>query len=383
MADTLLGTFRQPFAEQVAAWRLRMADQIGTAAWDDLWQAQHDRAFVVAGAMKADLLADLAGAVDKAITQGTTLEQFRRDFRAIVEARGWHGWTGEGTARGEAWRTRVIYQTNLRTSYMAGRHAQLRKSGYPFWVYRHGGSREPRLHHLSWDGVALPADHPFWAQHYPPNGWGCSCEVRGARTEAGIRRAGGDPDKRLPPGWDATNPRTGAQTGIDKGWGYAPGATVTDAVTALAPKLATLPDPVGRDLVQDWVRSRAFETWTARPMEPFPLALLDAAQAARIGASVRTVSLSPDTFEKQRYRHPELRPAEYARVQDVIAGASDIIQDGAQTLVFVTRSDSTGYVLVVRATNTGDGLFVTSFRRLTASAAETDRELRRLRRRGI
>jgi hypothetical protein len=253
MADdpSIGGTFRRPFAEQVAAWRIRMANQVGTAAWDDLWQAQHDRAFVVAGAQKADLLADLAAAVDKAISQGTTLEEFRRDFRRIVEERGWHGWTGEDTAKGQAWRTRVIYQTNLRTSYAAGRHAQLTAGNFAFWVYRHGGSLEPRLNHLSWDRVALPPDHPFWAQHYPPNGWGCSCYVAGARTAAGVRRVGGDPDKLLPDGWNVFDPRTGAPVGIGKGWGYAPGATVAEDIIRWARQKADrLPSGPGAALVE-------------------------------------------------------------------------------------------------------------------------------------
>lgn len=271
MAPDLLATFRRPFAEQVAAWQRRYANLVQTPAWDHRWQALHDQAFTVAGAMKADLLADLAAAVDKAITRGTTLEEFRRDFRRIVQERGWHGWTGEGSAKGEAWRTRVIYQTNLRTSYAAGRHAQLRAGGFAYWVYRHGGSREPRMHHLSWDRVALPVDHPFWVQHYPPNGWGCSCHVAGARTVAGIRRVGGDPDKLLPPGWDATNPRTGAQVGIDKGWGYAPGSPEASEATAgdagfLAHKLATLPFELGQPLAlsaQAPVR-RGWSDWLER-----------------------------------------------------------------------------------------------------------------------
>jgi uncharacterized protein with gpF-like domain len=250
MADPeLIATFRRPFAEQVAAWRIRLSNQIGTASWRDLWHAQHDRAFVVAGVMKADLLADLAAAVDKAITQGTTLDQFRRDFRRIVEEHGWHGWTGEDRESTEGWRTQVIYRTNVLASYAAGRHAQLTAGGYAFWVYRHGGSEEPRLQHLSWNGVALPPDHPFWAQHYPPNGWGCSCYVAGARTAAGVRRVGGDPDKPLPPGWDRIDPRTGAPTGIDKGWAYAPGASVTDDVNRMvSEKIRRLPAPLARDL---------------------------------------------------------------------------------------------------------------------------------------
>lgn len=237
--------FRQPFAEQQAALRLRLGNLVPTQAWDDLRHNAHDKAFVVAGATKADLLADLATAIEKAISEGTTLEEFRRDFREIVARRGWTGWTGEGSKKGEAWRTRVIYQTNMRTSYAAGRRAQLLAGRYPIWVYRHSGAEHPRLHHLAWDGLALPVDHPFWATHSPPNGWGCGCEIYGARSEAGVRRVGGDPSKVLPEGWNRPDPKTGAPSGIDKGWDYAPGATAADAILTLKDKLPALPAEIG------------------------------------------------------------------------------------------------------------------------------------------
>ena len=236
MAGGIAADLKKPFAQQIAAFRLRLENLVGTTAWDDLSRAQHDRAFMVAGAMKADLLADLAASVDRAVSEGGTLESFRKDFRGIVERHGWHGWTGEESARGQAWRTRVIYKTNMATSYAAGRLAQLREGKFAFWVYRHGGSLEPRLDHLSWNAVALEPDHPFWATHYPPNGWGCSCYVVGARTAAGVRRLGGNPDKALPEGWQAISPKTGAPVGIDKNWDYAPGASVAEDITALAEK---------------------------------------------------------------------------------------------------------------------------------------------------
>jgi hypothetical protein len=216
----------------------------------DVWQAEHDRAFMVAGALKADLLADLAGAVQKAIDDGASLEQFRADFREIVTRRGWHGWTGEGSKRGEAWRTRVIYKTNMATSYAAGRWAQLKAAGYPLLVYRHGGSLDPRIEHLSWDGLILPADHPFWTTHAPPNGWGCSCFVTGARSEVDAVRKGGKPGKRLPDGWAVLNPKTGAPSGIDRGWAYAPGATVAETISQIAAKLPQLPGAISEALTK-------------------------------------------------------------------------------------------------------------------------------------
>lgn len=250
MAD-IAGRLRRPFAEQVAAFRLRLRQLIPTARWDDIWQAEHDRAFMVAGALKADLLADLAAAVDKSIAEGTDLETFRRDFRAIVARNGWHGWTGEGSKKGEAWRTRVIYKTNMATSYAAGRMAQLRAEGWPLLVYRHGGSLEPRPEHLGWDGLILPADHPFWATHAPPNGWGCSCYITGARDVRDAMRKGGKPGLELAAGWDQPAPRTGAPPGIDRGWAYAPGASVAETVTQMAAKAARWPYHVAKAYMQE------------------------------------------------------------------------------------------------------------------------------------
>lgn len=252
MTDWLIAVFRKPFKEAVAAFRLRMGNLVPTARWDDIWQSQHDRAFMVAGATKADLLADLAKAVEKAIAEGTSLEEFRRDFRRIVEERGWHGWTGEGTKGGEAWRTRVIYRTNMRTSYAAGRLAQLVEGGFKLWIYRHGGSLEPRVIHLGWDGLVLPPDHPFWATHAPPNGWGCSCYIVGARSFRGAQRLGGQPGKELPEGWQKLDQKTGAPVGIDKGWAYQPGASAVDDILAMArDKARDLPKPVADALLVD------------------------------------------------------------------------------------------------------------------------------------
>ena len=81
-------------------------------------------------------------AVDKAIADGTTLEEFRRDFDRIVAR---YGWDYNG---GRDWRTRVIYETNLNTSYAAGRWEQLQAA--PFWQYEHADWVEnPRHQHLA------------------------------------------------------------------------------------------------------------------------------------------------------------------------------------------------------------------------------------------
>lgn len=384
MADAALSALlRRPFAEQVAAFRARLGTLLPTARWDDLWQAQHDRAFMVAGAAQADLLADLATAVERAIAGGESIDQFRSRFRDIVRERGWQGWTGQGSAAGEAWRTRVIYTTNLRTSYAAGRMAQLRAGGYSHFIYRHGGSQDPRPQHLAWDGLVLPVDHPFWATHAPPNGWGCSCYLVGARGPATARRLGGDPDKALPEGWDRIDPRTGAPAGIDRGWAYSPGDSVSELVSHLAGKLDQLPAQPSIDLIQSWLAEGVFANWFAKPRGTFPLARLPDADATALGSSARIASLSEETARKQAREHPELTAAEYVLAQRAITAPTAKVQQGRAMVYLREEADpeSGGLVLVVKATRTGQGLFVTSVRRLSRAQASRDAELRRLLRR--
>ena len=383
MADALSGVFRQPFAEQVAAFRLRLGDLVPTAVWDELTGAQHDRAFMVAGATKADLLADLARAVDKAISEGTGFDAFQKDFRALVEKNGWHGWTGEGTAKGEAWRMRTIYRTNMATTYAAGRLAQLRDGKFAFWVYKHGGSLEPRLQHLAWNGVALPPDHPFWREHYPPNGWNCSCTATGARTEAGIKRVGGDPAKGLPPGWEAIDPKTGTPVGVGKGWDHAPGDTVSDIIQAIRPKLETLPPQPSIDLIQSMVRSHVFEAWTQNPVGNLPLVRISAADAQLIGSDQKVGVLSPESWAKQQAKHPDLVPADYARAQDVVSHPTNRVTQGDTHLLFIQEDPAAGgYVLVVKAVAEKGELFIVSFRRMSRDQARRDQDVANLLRKG-
>ncbi|AFJ02001.1 Phage (Mu-like) virion morphogenesis protein [Methylophaga frappieri] len=214
-----------PFQEQQNFFRRKL--NIPTRAWTDIYNAEHDWAFMVAGANRDEIVADFRESIDRMIEEGLTIEEFRKDFDRIVAE---HGWDYNG---GREWRSRVIYETNLRTSYAAGRLAQLNEAiaELPYWEYHHSGAEHPRLHHLSWDGLIIAADDPWWQQHYPPNGWGCGCYVT-AHSEAGLREMGKTPDeapnvemvtreigKRSPNG-----PRSvDVPKGIDPGFEYAPG----------------------------------------------------------------------------------------------------------------------------------------------------------------
>ncbi|WP_218997443.1 PBECR2 nuclease fold domain-containing protein [Shewanella algae] len=158
-----------PFKEQIAFFKGKL--NLPTERWNDIWQGSHAKAFVVAGAMKHDLLVDLRSAVDAAISDGKSLTWFQSEFKKIVAK---HGWAHTGSS---SWRAKVIFDTNMRQSYNAGRYEQLQQ--YAYWRYAHGDSRYPRELHLKWHDTILPKDHPWWSTHFPQNGWGCKCRVYG------------------------------------------------------------------------------------------------------------------------------------------------------------------------------------------------------------
>lgn len=75
-----------PFSEQIAFFRRKFSTK--TDAWTDVYGSAHDNEFMVAGASRDALLADLRTAVEKSL-DGGTLETFRKDFAAIVARYGW------------------------------------------------------------------------------------------------------------------------------------------------------------------------------------------------------------------------------------------------------------------------------------------------------
>jgi len=166
-----------PFKEAIDFFKGKL--NLPTQTWQDIWQGSHAKAFVVAGAMKHDLLVDLRKAVDAAISDGKSIGWFKKEFNTIVAK---HGWAHKGKA---SWRANVIYQTNMRQSYNAGRYQQLQH--FDYWQYQHGDSRYPRPMHLSWHKLVLPKHDPWWSTHFPQNGWGCKCRVYG-RSKQYINR---------------------------------------------------------------------------------------------------------------------------------------------------------------------------------------------------
>lgn len=208
-------------------------------AWQDMWQQEHDAAFTVAKMMDVDLLRDVRAAVDKAITEGTTLQQFSQELKPRLLEAGWWGKaemadpeTGEVNLvqLGSPRRLRTIFRVNMQSAYAAGEWAQIQetKTEAPYLMYDAVDDGRTRPQHRAWDGTVLPVDDPWWKTHRPPNGWNCRCGVIQLSADQ-VKAMGLAVADKAPvsPTREYTNPRTGeisrVPLGIDPGWAYNPG----------------------------------------------------------------------------------------------------------------------------------------------------------------
>ena len=217
---------RQEFREQIDF--LTQKRPKPTRVWIDAMHGDHDRAFVVAGVTDMAMLEEFQAAIVEA-AQTYDTKGFAAEFDRLVEK---YGWSYNG---GRSWRIRTIVETNLRTSYMAGRLRQMRDPDMvklrPYWQYRHADTRvpeNPRPEHLGFEGLVLDWDDPWWDEYFPPNGWACSCGMH-SLSAGDLRRLGKTgPDKAPPITRKPYTDRLSGQIvqlpeGVDFGWDYMPG----------------------------------------------------------------------------------------------------------------------------------------------------------------
>ncbi|BEV09355.1 PBECR2 nuclease fold domain-containing protein [Methylophilus sp. DW102] len=226
-----------PFKQAIEFYRQKI--KLPTSGWTDIWEQQHSKAFVVAGAQSDALLEDFYNAIQDAKQNGGGYADFKERFNEIAAK---HGWSYKGSP---GWRSRVIYDTNITQSYNAGRYVQMvaLKETKPFWVYRHITIENPRLEHKLWDGTILPADDVWFDTHYPQCGWGCKCRVYalsvGEAKRMWTQKGLTGPDQRpvidmvkVTVGKNGSNPReVWVPKGIDPGFGYNPGKAWLEPLT--------------------------------------------------------------------------------------------------------------------------------------------------------
>lgn len=384
-----MSSFQLQFQEQIDY--LKQKVNLPTESYKEISSRQHDRAFVVAGAMKADLLTDLHNAVNKAVSEGQSFKQFQDGFDDII---GKHGWLNDTEKEYKAWRAKIIYQTNLRTSHAAGRYKQMTTPEMlklrPYWRYRHNSTEHPRILHKKWDNLVLLATDPFWKVNYTPNGYGCNCTID-AINERQLKAMGkSKPDD--PPAYD------GAERAD---FNSAPGAT-------WHPDLNKYPEPIAKAYVAENMRDGVFERWLQRiavqvadeitkpeyknlpkdqviqklrkldQREQYPIAVIPDVFKKLLGVTTQVLMFSEYDAIKQAFSRlgdQNFSLEAYQDVQFILQDPNQIIREtkeGNEQMTIWLQRGKKSYMAVLQQTKTGKGLFLKSFR-----LASGEREVKR------
>ncbi|MCL2689054.1 MAG: phage minor head protein [Chitinispirillia bacterium] len=354
--------------------------------WFDTWKEAHAKAFTVAKCMQLDVLKDIRAMVDKALKEGITLQQFKKELKPQLEKKGWWGKkelvneeTGEVTeyVAGSPMRLETIYRTNLQTSYMAGRYEGQMASvdDLPIWQYLSviDGKTTDRCREMH--ERAFYANDPIWDTMYPPNHWGCRARVR-ALSETMAQRYGAAVEsskgrivtKEVTVG-KGEAARTETVTGLKlpngqtfwtgPGWDYNPGKEMW------APNLEQYAESDARTFVTSSFNGPAYKMFVDAKGSiggSIPVAVLPDKYMKVIGAKTNIVELSSATLKKNTAHHPEILTDDYLNLQTIIEKAQTIVQDGKNTMVFIEMGDKF-YHAAIKTTRTGKGLFMTSLRR--------------------
>lgn len=335
--------------------------------WGELEAQAHGTQFAVAGATSKALLDDFRVAINKALVDGTTLAEFRKDFDTIVKR---HGWAYNGTP---GWRSAIIYETNLTSAYAAGRYKQMTTPEaldiFPYWRYRHHACAHPRPQHVAWDGMVLRADDPWWNTHYPPNGWRCHCTVEPV-SRRDLKRYNWTVSEAPPLNekpW--RNPATGKTVmvpdGIDPGFQSNPGRDWLENEKSRAALRMTL-DVQPKETMAP-VERENFQKQQVRELLKVRSGMVEAGtapDALQTALDVRTdsVRLSDETLGKNMAAHPEVETVDYLRLPMLISDPVAIIRGRKPTsVVVISHYAGKLYRSAIKRTVNGQELYLDSF----------------------
>lgn len=157
------------------------------------------RAFTIAGVESATVLQRVRNRLAD-LPAGAAWDDVRKDVKSallpwFVDPDG----DDETRAKQEAAagrRAELLLRTHGFQAYQAAQWNAMQetKDALPYWQYMTAQDDAVRPEHAALDGLVLPADSPFWRDHFPPWDWGCRCQVVAIgeedRAEIAAGRAG-------------------------------------------------------------------------------------------------------------------------------------------------------------------------------------------------
>nr|WP_255680834.1 phage minor head protein [Azonexus sp. R2A61] len=298
--------------------------------------AAHARSATVAGVLKAEVLEDIVGALDEALAEGKTYQQFLQKLQPKLKARGWWGKVPADPETGEVQsgrsmtphRLRHVYQMNLQSSYMAGRNkAQLENADQrPYWQYVAVMDHRTRPAHRSLNGRTFRYDDPAWGALYPPNGHKCRCRVKAlssadfeaegvvlsrgeGRMETNEIDLGGKRGKVSVTGY--RDPGTNTLFAPDPGFDHSPGRGAYGLDIELARKVQAMKRPEIRSQVWQGLngspeRLADYHGWMNRVLD-----------AGRAGSSAQVVGFVDDRVASfMAAQRPEVEPVRVLAINE-------------------------------------------------------------------
>lgn len=362
-----------------------------SGGWQEVWQEAHARTFTVANCAKLDVLQDIHHALNDALKNGKTLSQFQDQLKPLLQQKGWWGKaidpkTGEITATypnstkpiqyGSPRRLQVIFDTNVRNAYMAGKYNAFSRNTltHPYWMYTAILDNRTRPAHRSLHGQIFKHDDPIWQSIWPPNGFRCRCTVinlmqsdmdaqgyalsdsRGYTKEVAVPVSKRNPDAGMATVTQVKLP------GMERAFRTDPGFNANQARVAYQPQLDKYDYQVARQYIRGSLKSPAFEEFfNGKSFENYPVAVLKPQDMKAIGAQTQTVYLSAESMAEHIKKHPEIGIDDYQKIPDIL-DKGEAYQQGNDRLVYLTMDGVLYRAALKRTQDGGENYFLTLFK---------------------
>ena len=227
--------------------------------YDEIMHEAHSRAFTVAKITRIDLLSDIQASLSEAYKKGQGFGEWRDNIKPVLAKKGWLGDVSVTNPKtGEtkqiyvgSRRLKRIFETNMRVSVAKARYESQMSSAGEYFRYKAVLDRRTRPSHAKLHGMILPKTHKFWEKNYPPNDWGCRCQVQ-VLTKYEMQSYG-------------FKPYAGTPLNVaSKDWAYNPGKSAQSLDNVLAQKAKNLSGELKNIIKNDlknYERDRNLYVW--------------------------------------------------------------------------------------------------------------------------
>ncbi|MBI5646678.1 MAG: minor capsid protein [Ignavibacteriae bacterium] len=413
-ADLLQVAFRLPPEKAVEF--LRAKGYAVGYDWRDVWQESQARAFTVAKAMNLDVLEGIRQMVDRAVSDGISLDKFQRSLEPFLKLAGWWGrsWPRNDQGQlvdehgvpfptdasgaqitpadkrppllGAPHRLRTIYRMNMQSALNAGRYRRMVEVAEqrPYWQYNNPGDERTTTICAGINGRVYRYDDPIWSVMYPPNHWNCRSRVSSlsARELKRDNLEVSTSEGALGESEVLVSERTGELRTVatlkigDEVYSTGPGFSYNPGSVDWQPDLRGKDSRLAAAFVTDVANSVVFNRLLeGKGSGNVTAAIMSKALQKAIGVQTNSVLLSSETVAEQAVKHPEMTPDDYRALPVIIGDPDVVIRERADTLIF-TRSGEVWYHAVARGTKDGSAVYLRSFRKTDAQ------DVARVRKRG-